>query len=255
MKIVSIWGQNVNPDYTGGHSSVDVFKIQACGGAVIELENGKIITALIENYSAGERVNHGFVHIVIVDAGQTMAEVISDTTYDGYDSPVDIWKIASQNELQDAYGIDINKLEFELVPAIREAAIWSWDKNPVVMPAIWTDANVPFAGWADGFEVIDGAYDLFGVYKVEIKNGIAEAVLTENGGFVDYAFSFLRREAMDWDLKYEPLSLAAYINKLYLCTVGHGCPFFRRRKPDSSGARYACGIDIENVKSKPMPTH
>lgn len=255
MKISSIWGHNVSPNYVGGYGYESISKMQVCGGAVIEIENEQFLTVLIEDYSAGENGSRAFKHIVIVDNGRTMAEAIIDATFDGYDSPVTIWKIASPDELREAYGIDFNQLAYELVKAIREVAVWSWHRNPKIMPAIWTDANVPFAGWDDSFEIKDGAYDLFGKYKVKVKNGIADTIETENGKFVDYAFHFLQKEAIE-NLEYEPLPLETYIDKLYSYTTRiTGCGFFRRRIPDPSGAQYACGIDVENVKSKPMPRH
>ena len=253
MKIVSIWGQNVNPNYTGGHSYADFSKIQACGGAVVELENGQLLTVLIDDYSAGERGKRSFTHIVI-DDGQTMAEVIIDQTYDGYDSPVAIWKIASHDELYNVYGIKISQIGYELVPAIYKVAEWNWDKNPTTIPAVWTDANVPFAGWEDGFEFVDGVYDLFGKYKAEVKNGVVDALLDAIGVLVDYPLYFLKRFVLVGENEYKPMSYPAYIDTLYSYTLKYmGCGFFRRKAPEPSGARYACGIDIESVKSKPMP--
>lgn len=255
MKISSIWGHNVSPNYDGRYGYESISKMQVCGGAVIEIENGRFLTVLIEDYSTGESGFHAFKHIVIVDNGCTMAEAIIDSTVDGYDPPITTWKIASPTELREAYGIDFNQLAYELVKAIREVAIWSWRRNPKIMPAIWTDANVPFAGWSDNFEIKDGAYDLFGKYKVKVKDGIVDTIETEDGKFVDYAFLFLENEAIE-DLEYVPMSLETYIDKLYSYSTRIGrCGFFRRRKPDRSGAQYACGIDVENAKSKPMPRH
>lgn len=225
MKISSIWGHNVSPNYNGGYGYESISKMQVCGGAVIEIENEQFLTVLIEDYSAGESDSRAFKHIVIVDNGRTMAEAIIDATFDGYDSPVTIWKIASPDELCEAYGIDFNQLAYELVKAIREVAVWSWHRNPKIMPAIWTDANVPFAGWDDSFEIKDGTYDLFGKYKVKVKNGIADTIETENGKFVDYAFLFLEKEAIE-NLEYVPMPLETYIDKLYSYTTRiTGCGF------------------------------
>ena len=125
MKIVSFWGENVNPAYHPDRTANGGGYFQPCGGALVDLEDGRLIDVTYRDESCGDFGDRLFMDVQTGYFGwriwwDTMDSQSIDEMADDF--------IAVANACWLADGIDLQEV-FNLVRKAVEWAAWQTIDN------------------------------------------------------------------------------------------------------------------------------